>query len=130
MSRIPLPLAITLDHELTGSRTTAQWFGANVLAIATVIARPGFAVTLTSTYVGTGRVRTHVTHLQQGPMGVGTIEAIAFGDGMQEEHSKVLYRPLECLDDHARRMLGWLHDLGRDVRIELGEGAVQLLQTA
>jgi hypothetical protein len=129
MTRPSLPLALTLDGAPISSSTTSQWFGANVLNVATVIPRPGLPVTLTSSYVGTGRARTHVTHLQQGPAGPPTIEALALHDGTDEETSKVLYRPAECLDDHAQRLLSWLQALGHDAVIDIGDDADAVLQS-
>jgi hypothetical protein len=96
----------------------------------TAITRPDLSVTLTSVYIGAGRVRTHVTHLQQGPKGPPTNESDAMFDGHAEEASKVRYRPEECLDDHVQRLLGWLQSLGHTVAIDLGDQATAVLQTA
>jgi hypothetical protein len=126
----PLPMTLTLDGEPITSATTIRWSGASVLTFTTAITHHAdLALTLTSVYVGSEFARTHVTYLQQGPTGQRpTIEAVAFHDAEEPEHSKVAYRPNECADDHAQRLLAWLKQLGHRPRIQLTDDTTAALQ--
>ncbi|HMJ35197.1 MAG TPA: hypothetical protein VK501_14900 [Baekduia sp.] len=123
-----MPMALTVNGEPIPTSTTVHWSGAHVLTIATVIARHDLPLALTSAYVGAPGVRTHVTHLQQGPAGQSpTIETIAFGDAHGTTASKVFYRAAECAYDHAERLVEWLFALGHEVSIDLADDAVAVL---
>jgi hypothetical protein len=124
-----LAIDLILDGQPIASESVMRAAGAHVVVLSTTLPRPDLPLTLHSTYVGAPGAPTHVIHLQQGPSGRPPhIDGATFGDDADPEHCMVVFAPRDCAYDHAHRLVGWLGELGHQLRVDVTDAAIAALE--
>ena len=120
----PVPIRVQIDTRVVESATRSTAVGAYVVVLTTALVDPRVPVSVTSTYVAHQLSATHATHLTLRPGRDPELHTRMhpIGELSLEDDE----RP-GCLYEHLQHVLAALQSLSCDARIDVLDGAAELL---